>query len=501
MPQANYDTTDVPTIRAFLDSPAFIRGLMGPFGSGKSSGCLWDIVGRSLKQKPGPDGIRRTRWAVIRNTYRQLNDTTIRTVHQWFPYPTFGRWRATDHEYTINVLVAEGDKVPAQIELLFRALDRPDHVRNLLSLDLTAAWVNEAREVPWPIIDAVQGRVDRYPPKRDGGATWAGVIMDTNPPDSDSQWFRFFEETDHSAAVAELAAYIPGITVDTYARIFKQPSGLAPNAENTSNQSPGYWHRLAIGKSPEWVKVYVHGDYGFVIDGRPVFPEYHDVIHCPGAADPKRCPVTDPRLPVYRGWDWGLTPACVFSQLSTRGQWRIVDELVATSMGVDRFTDQVLSHSSRYYPDSEFVDVGDPAGEARSETDERTCFDICHAKGIMIEAGLQSPTIRQESVRRPLRQMDDDGLPAFNIHPRCTQTRKGMMGGFHYRKIMIAGTDRYAEKPEKNASSHPCDAMCYTATRLFGPGLQFQGVTVDNDTVERNSRLVTDPTRSFITGY
>jgi hypothetical protein len=497
----NYDATCVPTIDRFLNDDAFIRGLMGPFGSGKSSGCLWDIVARGLKQKPGPDGVRRSRWAVIRNSYPQLRDTTIRTVHQWFPYPMMGIWRATEHEYLLNKLIADGDKQCAEIELLFRALDRPDHIRNLLSLDLTGAWVNEAREVPWAIIDALQGRVDRYPAKRDGGATWAGIIMDTNPPDADSAWYRFFEQADHSEAVAELAAFMPGMTVEKYARVFKQPSGLSPHAENMANQSAGYWQRLAIGKTDEWIKVYCRGEYGFVVEGRPVFPEYHDNIHCPGSANDKKAPKTSPRLPVYRSWDFGLTPACIFSQLSATGQWKIVDELCADTMGVDRFSDQVLSHSSQHFPDSEFADVGDPAGEARSQTDERTCFDILHSKGVRIEAGLQSPQIRQECVRKPLRQFDDDGQPAFNLHPRCTRLRRAMQGGYHYRRIQIAGTERWAERPEKNLYSHPADALQYAATRLFGPSLQWKGDQADNDLIELNSRLTQDRTRSRVTGY
>jgi hypothetical protein len=501
MPQLNFNVSDVPTVKAFLESDAFIRGLMGPFGSGKSSGCLWDIINRGLKQAPGPDGVRRSRWAVIRNTYPMLRDTTINTVHQWFPYPLHGRWLSSEHNYTITSLIAPGDKRPAQIELMFRALDRPDHVKNLLSLELTGAWVNEAREVPWAIIDALQGRVDRYPAKRDGGATWAGVIMDTNPPDSDSEWHKFFEESDHSDAVAALAEFMPGMSPDRYARIFKQPSGLSPQAENKSNHTPGYWHRLAIGKTPEWVKVYCQGEYGFVVDGRPVFPEYHDNIHCPGASDPKREPKTDRRLPVHRGWDFGLTPACVFSQLSAKGQWMVVDELVATRMGIDRFGDEVLSHSSQFYPDTEFIDTGDPAGENLSETDEKTCFSILHLKGIDIEGGMQSPQIRQECIRKPLRQMDDDGFPAFNIHSRCRMTRRGLMGGYHYRKLQLAGRDRFAEKPEKNAYSHPVDGLQYTGTRIFGPTLQFRQNLEDSEAIERESRLVNDRTRSSITGY
>lgn len=469
--------------------------------SGKSSACIMEIMQRGLKQKPGPDGVRRTRWAIIRNTFPQLRDTTIRTVHQWFPPPTFGRWRATEHEYLITALQNADDEKCAEIELLFRALDRPDHVRNILSMDLTGSWVNEAREVPWAIIDALQGRVDRYPPKRDGGATWAGIIMDTNPPDADSMWHKFFEELDHTAAVEALRAFIPSMSIDRYAKLFKQPSGLSAGAENRKNQSPGYWHRLAIGKSEEWIKVYVHGQYGFIVDGKPVYPEYHDNVHCPGSFDPARAPVSSSKLPVHRGWDFGLTPACIFSQLSPRGQWQIMDELVATQMGVDRFSDQVLAHSGQFYPETRFIDTGDPAGDQRAQTDERACFDILRSKGIDIEGGVQTPQIRQESVRKALRQMDDDGYPAFNIHPRCRQLRKAMMGGYYLRKIQLTGTDRYAERPEKNASSHPAEAMEYTGTRIYAPSLVWKAIEEDADVVLMNSRLAQDRTRSTITGY
>jgi hypothetical protein len=70
-----YSYESVPTIKRFALSDKRIRGLMGPFGSGKSSGCLWEIIWRAHKQAPGRDGIRRTRWAVIRNTYPQLKDS------------------------------------------------------------------------------------------------------------------------------------------------------------------------------------------------------------------------------------------------------------------------------------------------------------------------------------------------------------------------------------------------------------------------------------------
>ncbi|MBB2200718.1 hypothetical protein [Gluconacetobacter tumulisoli] len=493
MTALSYNRDAVPTVRAFMASDAFVRGLMGPFGSGKSSGCVWEIILRGLRQAPGPDGVRRSRWAVIRNSYRQLEDTTIRTVHQWFPPARFGRWKPTDHSYVIDRMRNEGDDAPVEIEFLFRALDRPDQVGNLLSLELTGAWINEAREVPWAIVEAVQGRVGRYPARRDGGATWSGLIMDTNPPDAESDWFRFFEEQDHSAAIAALAAGLPGMTADGFARLFRQPGGLSAGAENLENLPPAYYQRLAVGKSDEWVKVYIDGDYGFVMDGRPVFAEYADGFHCAECR-------TVPDLPIYRGWDFGLTPACVWSQVLPSGQWIVVDELVSSSMGIDRFSDEVMQHSARHYPRSVFIDVGDPAGTQRAQTDERTCFEILHAKGIAIEPGQQGLAIRLESVRRPLRTLVDGAQPGFLLHPRCRMLRRALMGGYRYRRMQVGG-ERHADRPEKNRWSHVTDALQYVATRLFGPSLRFAEAGAGDGDKDFNAHPADDRTRSSVTGY
>ena len=498
-----YDRSAVPTIRAFMQSDAFIRGLMGPIGGGKSSGCVWDLIQRGVRQAPGPDGVRRTRFAVIRNSYRQLADTTIRTVHEWFPPHVFGEWRPSDHRYTIKALRAADNEPPAEIELLFRALDRPDQVGNLLSLELTGAWVNEAREVPWPLIEMVLSRLDRYPAKRNGGASWTGLTLDTNPPDIDSDWYRFFEATDHAEAVAELAEKMPSILKTGYAALFKQPSGLSADAENLANLPAGYYERNAIGKSPDWIKVYLKGEYGFIIDGRPVFPEYSDRFHCeqPNETKDGRGLRTVPGVPIYRGWDFGLTPACVFTQLLPTGQWFIADELVADSLGIDRFSEQVIAHSNQYFPGCPFVDYGDPAGMQRAQTDERTCFEILHAKGIAIEAAEQSISIRLESVRKPLGAIVDGARPQFVIHPRCQVLRRGLVGGYQFRRLQVSG-ERYTEKPDKNRYSHVADALCYVASRLFGPTLRYQpGERENANDAAFRSRMVNDRSRSLVTGY
>lgn len=489
-----YSYADVPTCEQFSNSDAFMRALMGPFGSGKSSACVVEMVNRALAQRPGPDGIRHTRFGVIRNTFPELRDTTIRTVMQWLPPMHFGRYVENRHSYRITAF----DGV--DMEMVFLALDRPDDIKKLLSLELTAAWVNEAREVPWSVIEAVQGRVGRYPAKRDGGASWFGVFLDTNPPDSDSKFYRYFEERtwlkDFNAMRA--AGEVPkDMAPEDFAAIFKQPSGRSPQAENLSNLPGGrrYYTNLAAGKATEWVKVYVDGEYGFVVEGKLVYPEYSDQIHCKDV-DPIE------GVTILRSWDFGLTPACIFSQLLPDGRWLVFDEMTSDNMSVDQFSDEVVEHCNRAFKGrAQFDDVGDPAGNIRAETDKRTAFDILQAKDIDIRAAVtQDPSLRQEAVRKALRTLVN-GEPQFVLHSRCKVVRKGFMGGYHRRRMQTKGPERYSEKPEKNEYSHPHDGLQYGAVEHFASALVQRARDEDEDLFANRDDVYADSTRSDVTGY
>ena len=204
-----------PTAGEFHRDDNFVRGLIGPIGSGKSVSCCIEIFKRACEQRAHTDGVRYSRWVIVRNTYRELVDTTMQTWFDWFP-KTLGHWRAADMKQTIEFTLT--DETVVHLEVLFRALDRPDDVKKLLSLELTGGWINEAREIPKPILDMLIGRVGRYPSKRYGGASWYGVINDTNPPDTDHWWYRMFEEQQPEGW-----------------KDFHQPSGVSPEAENIDN--------------------------------------------------------------------------------------------------------------------------------------------------------------------------------------------------------------------------------------------------------------------------
>lgn len=442
-----YSYDDAPTIGAFADAwDVFIRGLLGPFGSGKSAGCTIELLRMAQRQNPGPDGKRRARFAVIRNTYGQLKDTTLKTFMQWVPERAFGTYTSNDHRYVIDRLMPD-----LEIEVLFRALDRPDQLGNLLSLELTGAWVNEAREVPWTIIQALQGRVGRYPSVMEGGCVAPGIIMDTNPPDDDSWWYKLFEEQQSASA-----------------RLFRQPGGRSPNAENIRNLPAGYYERMVENNDADFVKVYVDGEYGYVKEGKPVFPQFSDAMHV-------RTIEPNQKVKVYRGWDFGLTPACVFAQVLPDGRFLVFDELTADSLGIDAFSDAVLAHVALQYPWlKDVVDIGDPAGDSKSAAAEEnaTCFTILRSKQILVQDGDQTVETRLGTVRLALTSLVG-GAPRFALHPRCKMLRKGFQGRYAYRRMKIGGVEeRYHDAPDKNDFSHPHDALQYITARLFGNQLK-----------------------------
>ncbi len=73
-----------PVAGRFLRSDARRRVIMGPFGSGKSVACCAEIMRRAREQAAAGDGMRRTRWAVVRNTYPELKNTTVKTWRDWW---------------------------------------------------------------------------------------------------------------------------------------------------------------------------------------------------------------------------------------------------------------------------------------------------------------------------------------------------------------------------------------------------------------------------------
>lgn len=426
----NYEAPG-PVGDRFLQSRAFVKGIMGPIGSGKTTACIIDILLTAAMQPKNSDGKRRSRFAITRNSYPELNTTTIKSWHEWMPQE-IGRWQSQGPP---THFIEMDDGVEA--EVMFIALDRPDDVRKLLSLELTAAYMNEAREQPKAILDGLTGRVGRFPPVRDGGCVYPHIVMDTNAPDLDHWWYKLAEET-HAEGF----------------EFFRQKGGLDPDAENVPNLPPGYYDRVSSGKADDWLKVYVRSEYGYVRDGKPVYPEFVDSLHVR--------PFELVRgFGLRIGLDFGLTPAAVIGARSPMGGWRIRREVVATRMGATALAVELGRELREHFPDWPVESItGDPAGDSGGN-DEKSVFQILAANGIIAQpASTNDFTIRRDAVGGLFSKLID-GEPAMLIHPDCKVLRKACAGAYCFKRVQVLGHERYKDKPDKNEFSHVAEALQY----------------------------------------
>lgn len=447
-----------PVGKSFIKSDAFVCAIRGPIGSGKSTAAVMKLIRNVQKQKRLKDGWIRRRTAIIRNTYPELRTTTIKTWHQWVP-PSVGNWREAGPP--THHIIDTGNKT--DWEVIFVALDRPDDVRKLLSMELSDAWINEAREVPKAILEGLTGRVGRFPRMEEGGCTDPQILMDTNPPDTDHWWYRMAEDPSQEdventrkleAQLREIGALRPDQPLYEW---FAQPGGEDKDAENLPNLPPGYYLKAKANKDRDWIKVYVDGDYGYVQEGKPVYPEYRDNVHC-------RPFEANPRLTLHIGLDFGLTPAALFAQQMPNGQWRFRSELVHERAGIILLAQGVKRHLAEHYPNFKIGSItGDPAGSQGQAGDEevRNCFQLLEANGVRAEpANTNDPVLRIEAFAKPMRTMID-GEPGMLVHPDCKQLRKGLAGAYNYKRIQVSGEAKYRDVPDKNMFSHICDAGQY----------------------------------------
>ncbi len=438
----------------FHSDNSFVKLVMGPYGSGKSTLCCFNIVERTCSMPYWFRGRRRARFGIVRNTSGELYSTTLQTWLTWFG--ELGDISKRQKPLlTYEHMFSDGRGI-VELELIFIALDRPDDVRKIRSLELTGVYINESSETPQNVLSHMKGRVNgRYPSKGFCSEPyWSGIIADTNPPDEDHWIYKDFE-------TKNLPDY----------KIFHQPPGLLkdkddnwirnPNADNANNLSDDYYLKLAQGQSAEFIKVFCLGQYGTVGLGQIVYPEYNDDLH--SSENIKY----DPLLPLYLGLDFGLTPACIVTQLSPRGQLRAIKEYTSERMGLRSFINAVvLPGIAQEFPGAKIERVPcDPSGMASDQImEELSCIGEAISLGLPAEpARTNEIDARLGSVRFFLTNLVD-GQPAFLLSRKgCPRLRKGFIKDYYYKRMAISGEERYRDKPEKNSASHIHDCLQYIA--------------------------------------
>jgi hypothetical protein len=459
--------TPPPTVKAFikhyLPHKLFYNWVVGPVGSGKTTGIFFKLVHMASLQAKGPDGIRRSRAVVVRNTAPQLKDTTLKSWFTWFKDGQAGSWAETNKVFVLRFNDVE-------CEVLFRPLDTADDVARVLSLELTFAIVDEFVQIPQEIIDALSARLGRYPAKKDGGATNWGMWGSSNTETEDNWWFEHLHDPTKCWALkpgedidVARARHIltHGIATDALpnAAYFLQPSGFAPEAENLDNLPGGaeYYTNQAQGKTEAWVKQFLEAEWGFSVRGKPVVPMFKETVHV--SAKPLKY---NPLLPLVGGLDPGIGgTALIFGQEDAYGRLLVLGELVTEGVGAQRFITDILKPYLRArFPNTQLIIAPDPAAANRAQTDERSVVDVYRKYfPIKIETNNQLSK-RLDAIDYYAARLTEAGPALVVDKAACPILVRALKGGWKYRldekrSVLASPT------PEKNKYSHPGDAFGY----------------------------------------
>lgn len=519
MPEVTYIASN--TGAKFHSSDKVVRGFLGPVGNGKSVTCINEMHRLSVLQEPNCDGVRKSKWAIVRNTYDMLETTTLATFRQWIPHQicsiTLKPMRG-DMQYPLS----DGTRV--ECKFIFLALDRPDDVKKLLSLEVSGVFMNEARELPYAVVKGSRERIGRYPSQVDGytdvyddngkltysapkqldnngnvlfnddgspkyqPCTRKSLLMDSNPPDDDHWWYQLAEDgclrsnqsKEAKIAVAEIFDFFRGPSPfiksgETYTD--------NPIAENIKFLPGGYkyYRDMLAGSEEDHINVMVMGNYGTIKDGKPVYPQYNDRLHCPE----KPLGVIED-LPIGLGWDGGLTPSCIIGQQTSRGQLRVIAELVSEDMGVRQFARDIVKPflQRNFYGIEVAFSYIDPAGKGRGEAEAKSAMGILNDEyvddnidGDIIQplnmgfetepAPTNDPSKRIDAVNSYIIKLVD-GEPGYLVSRKCPMIRKGKIGGYQYKRMQMSGEAKFKDKPDKNKFSHPADAEQYMALGFAG---------------------------------
>lgn len=444
-----------PTFVKFHSNSNNYRIVIGSVGGGKTVGSCMEVFTRCLEMPICIDGKRRARWIICRNTYPELETTTIKTWREWFPDDAYGRF-ISSHPLQHRMNFIDDKDVECEFEIYFVALSDMNVFRKVLGMEITGVFFNEIREIDGDLVRGVFQRVGRYPKKHlpRGVDYWYGVIGDTNPPAEDSWLYRLIEEEKpegwsffwQPSAMLEVGK-------DTYI--------VNPAAENTQNLVKGYYERQTQIMSREEVKVYLLNKYGTIHSGVRCHTDFNLQVH-----RSQNEMFADPMFPVYLGWDFGLTPCVVIAQYIS-GQLRVLEEFQAFDTHLEDFLNIIFlpvwrSKYASWATSGKYVSKGDPfGGGKRQDTDGQTTIKQINEAGIVTtgvkfkQYGIQR---RHSSVNHFLRNMAK-GEPAFIINHQCRYLIKGFDGMYKFAEKIASGIKYTSEQIENNEYTHSQDAL------------------------------------------
>ena len=489
------------TTEAFHEDNSQTRGILGPIGSSKSSGCAAELKFRAGDQAPDFNGWRRTSWLVTRASYPSLVSTTIPTWKMWMPQsnvrmtpPMVWHWRQENAGWDEDGN-PDGTHIDMQVQFMSIS-DLTQDENKIRSLNITGVWVNEAQEIEdVGIIQLLYSRCGRFPDPQSAPLTWSGLIMDANAMDLDHWWYKYAEVMKPNGwkFFRQPPAVLKITDEKEIAAIKKREEGkpdklklwrqgenciwiINPECENIPGQPKHeqYWLDQISGRHESWISINLEAKYGRSANGRPVYVEFDETRH---VAKEDLKPI--PGLPIQLGFDTALMPCASICQITPQGQLRIIDECSGIDMGMRRFLSDHLKPLLNYkYAGIPVSGVIEPSGNIRAQSNESTSIDEIRAQGIeCISAPTNLWKPRRDAVAAFMVKRIQSSITGkiteegFQISPCCKVLLDGFRGDYKLQRIKVDGKDEWKSEAVKNAASHLQDSVQALAVAYDRPRL------------------------------
>lgn len=419
-----------PTQKAFIMSKAKADLFSSRVGEGKSAGLAWSIYYHTV-HNPG------AAWCLIRDTWENLQRTTLKEFFKWFPNGVFGNWHEGKKTWTWAEGVGKGTVV-------CMGMDDPSDASKLQSLELAGIAMDE------PAPAALSAGINElvfdvgFSRLRQAEMNWYAVKLAENNPDETHWTYRRFVDP----GTPEFVSWQP------------------PHPENVKNLPDDYYGSLrrVWAHRPDLVDRFVEGKYGFQQDGASVTPEWNDSVHLANGL----MPIRGGELTLL--WDFGLNPTCIITQVTPLRDWLILEAYVGEEEGVEELISGVIKPVLRErYRGYTWKHIGDPAGRQREQSSsQRSAVRVLRKElGGIFRAG----PVRFEERREPLRAIlsrQAHGKGKVRVdRVRAREVWQALRGGWHFR---VSNSGVTSHEPVKDKHSHPGDAMGYGAAILFPLG-------------------------------
>ena len=419
-----------PLQKSFIESRAKADLFSSRMGEGKSAALAWACLYHT-RHNPG------AHWALVRDTWENMQATTLKEFFKWFPPGVFGTFHHTKRLFTWAEGVAKG-------EVTFLGMDEPNDASKLMSRELAGIGIDE----PAPAVGSVG--VDEMifdiglSRLRQPGMKWYCMKLAENNPDEAHWTYRRFVQ--------------PG------SEDFKvwQP----PSPENTANLPPSYYAELrkVWSHRPDLFRRFVDGEFGFQQVGKSVTPQWSDKIHLSHNLVPV------PRVDLHLLWDFGHNPTCIITQKTPQGFWLILDAFVGDGIGVE----ELIIHSIKplladKYRRYSLNHIGDPSGKMREQTSiHRSAVRLLKKElGGSWRDGPVKPFERIDPLCAVLSRVQSGKAIVQVDKGNAGAVWQALRGGWHYH---VGRTGLVSGVPVKNQHSHPGDAVGYGAAILFPLG-------------------------------